>query len=110
MAYLSERALEKPCKDCLRNLKNIAKKCKDWSERFSTINTRINIWTPLRAFDENIKREMREKQMGICAGASGVKYPHKNKKLDTVQMQDNYIVPCSKGGKITIYDYVETGK
>lgn len=42
--------------------------------------------------------------MGICAGVNGVKHPHKNKKLDILQMQDNHIVPCSKGGKITIYN------
>ena len=56
----------------------------------------------LRAFDENIKREVYEKQGGICAGVKGVKCPHENEKLDITKMEADHKLPWSKGGKTTI--------
>lgn len=59
----------------------------------------------LRAFDENIKREVYEKQGGMCANSNakikGVKCPHENELLKIEQMEADHIVAWSKGGKTT---------
>ncbi len=52
----------------------------------------------LRAFDENIKREVYEKQGGICANK---KCPNANKKFEINEMEADHIIAWSKGGKTT---------
>lgn len=47
----------------------------------------------LRTFDDEIKREIYEKQDGIC--------PHCKQKFEIEQMNGDHIVPWSKGGKTT---------
>lgn len=53
----------------------------------------------LRAFDENIKREVYEKQKGICANK---KCPNAGKKFEIEEMEADHIKAWSKGGKTTI--------
>lgn len=53
----------------------------------------------LRAFDENIKREVYEKQGGICANK---KCPNANKKFEINEMEADHIIAWSKGGKTMI--------
>lgn len=59
----------------------------------------------LRAFDENIKREVYERQGGMCANSNakikGIKCPHENEVLKIEQMEADHIVAWSKGGKTT---------
>jgi len=50
----------------------------------------------LRAFDENIKREVYEAQGGICANKNCLK---KGEKFDISEMEADHIIPWSKGGK-----------
>ena len=52
----------------------------------------------LRAFDENIKREIYEKQGGICANK---KCPNAKKKFEINEMEADHIIAWSKGGKTT---------
>ena len=52
----------------------------------------------LRAFDENIKREVYEKQGGMCANK---KCHNANKKFEINQMEADHIIAWSKGGKTT---------
>lgn len=53
----------------------------------------------LRTFDENTKREIYEKQNGICANK---KCPNAGKKFDINEMEADHITPWSKGGKTEI--------
>lgn len=57
----------------------------------------------LRGFDNRVKREVYEKQGGVCANSDGhikgVKCPHENEKLELEVMEADHIVPWSKGGK-----------
>lgn len=53
----------------------------------------------LRAFEDNIKREVYEKQKGICANK---KCSNKGKKFDIEEMEADHIKPWSKGGKTSI--------
>ena len=53
----------------------------------------------LRAFDENIKREVYEKQGGMCANK---KCHNANKKFEINEMEADHIIAWSKGGKTTI--------
>lgn len=59
----------------------------------------------LRAFDENIKREVYERQGGMCANSNakikGIKCPHENEVLKIEQMEADHIIAWSKGGKTT---------
>ena len=65
----------------------------------------------LRAFDDNIRREVYERQGGICAngggingggqGLKGIKCAHENEVLEIAQMEADHIMPWSKGGKTT---------
>lgn len=50
----------------------------------------------LRAFDDNIKREVYEKQKGICANK---KCPNAGKKFEIDEMEADHIKAWSKGGK-----------
>lgn len=50
----------------------------------------------LRAFEDNIKREVYEKQKGICANK---KCPNAGKKFEIDEMEADHIKPWSKGGK-----------
>lgn len=50
----------------------------------------------LRAFDDNIKREVYEKQKGICANK---KCPNAGKKFEIEEMEADHIKAWSKGGK-----------
>ncbi|RDU51608.1 DUF262 domain-containing protein [Helicobacter sp. MIT 01-3238] len=53
----------------------------------------------LRAFDENIKREVYERQGGICANK---KCPNAGQKFEIGEMEADHIKAWSKGGKTTI--------
>lgn len=50
----------------------------------------------LRAFEDNIKREVYEKQKGICANK---KCPNAGKKFEIDEMEADHIKAWSKGGK-----------
>lgn len=53
----------------------------------------------LRAFDENTRREVYEKQGGICANK---KCPNAGQKFEIGEMEADHIKAWSKGGKTTI--------
>lgn len=50
----------------------------------------------LRAFEDNIKREVYEEQKGLCANK---KCPNADKKFELDEMEADHIKPWSKGGK-----------
>lgn len=57
----------------------------------------------LRAFDDDIKTAVYERQNKKCKGnVEGFQCPHKDEELDISQMQADHIIPWSRGGKTVI--------